>query len=162
MRAAVVAAERTGAAVEAELGCVEGDEDLDVAAAAGALTDPTEAVRFVERTGVDCLAVAVGNVHGSYRQEPRLDWDRLAELVDRVPVAVALHGTSGLPAEQVRRARELGVAKFNVNTELRRRHMADLRTSLERDPSTTDLLGLTATLRQGAFETARAVAFSGT
>ncbi|WP_220131341.1 class II fructose-bisphosphate aldolase [Streptomyces sp. PT12] len=149
-----------GAAVEAELGRFEGDEDLDTGAAAGALTDPGEAVRFVEETGANCLAVAVGNVPGSYRREPRLDGDRLGEIVARVPAAISLHGTSGLPAADVRRARLLGVAKFNVNTELRRRHLSDVRAFVAADRATTDVLGLTTELRRGARATARAIGFA--
>ncbi|AWT51951.1 class II fructose-bisphosphate aldolase [Mycolicibacterium smegmatis] len=151
---AVALAEPFDAAVEAELGRVEGDEDIDLAVEAGALTDPDAARRFVASTGVDCLAVAVGNVHGSYRQRPRLDWPRLARIVEELPVAVSLHGTSGLPAEDRRRAQQLGVVKFNVNTELRRGHMAVLRDRIAHDPASTDVLALTAALRRRAAEVA--------
>ena len=70
-------ARRHSAGVEAELGHLSGDEDVATAVAAGALTDPAEAADFVARTGADCLAVSIGNVHGTYRGPPRLDWDRL-------------------------------------------------------------------------------------
>ncbi|MBK1783608.1 class II fructose-bisphosphate aldolase [Prauserella cavernicola] len=152
-REAVALATPYGAAVEAELGRIEGDEDIDVAAAAGAFTDPAAAEDFVRRTGVDCLAVAIGNVHGSYRHEPRLDWQRLADIADRLPVAVSLHGTSGLPADQLRRAHELGAVKFNVNTELRRAHVGELRRALDEAPASTDVLALTERLRATAAET---------
>jgi ketose-bisphosphate aldolase len=130
-RAAELAA-RYGAHVEAELGRIEGDEDVARAAAAGALTDPQEAAAFVERTGTTCLAVSIGNVHGRYSAPPRLDWVRLGEIRRRVDVPLALHGTSGLPDEDVRRAISLGVAKFNVNTEMREAYLA---ATAERLPS---------------------------
>lgn len=109
--------------VECELGAIAGDEDVAAAVAAGALTDPAEAALLVERTGAACLAVSIGNVHGAYREPPRLDWERLATIRDRVEVPLSLHGASGLPDADVRRAIALGVAKVNVNTELRERYL---------------------------------------
>jgi tagatose 1,6-diphosphate aldolase GatY/KbaY len=120
-------AARAGAGVEAELGHIEGGEDVAAAAAAGALTDPGEAAAFVAETGVDCLAVSIGNVHGTYASPPVLDWRRLEQIrasVGRTPLS--LHGASGLPDELVRRAIALGVSKVNVNTELRARYLAEL------------------------------------
>jgi tagatose 1,6-diphosphate aldolase GatY/KbaY len=126
VRGAVEAAP-AGVGVEAELGHVEGGEDVAAAAAAGALTDPDEAAAFVAATGADCLAVSIGNVHGTYASKPRLDWDRLARIRERVSaVPLSLHGASGLPAQDVRRAVSLGVCKVNVNTEIRRRYLGEL------------------------------------
>jgi tagatose 1,6-diphosphate aldolase GatY/KbaY len=126
VRGAVEAAP-AGVGVEAELGHVEGGEDVAAAAAAGALTDPDEAAAFVRSTGADCLAVSIGNVHGTYAAPPRLEWDRLVRIRARVgDVPLSLHGASGLPAADVRRAVSLGVCKVNVNTELRRRYLGEL------------------------------------
>jgi tagatose 1,6-diphosphate aldolase GatY/KbaY len=107
-----------GIAVEAELGRVEGDEDLAAQAAAGALTEPAEAASFVRASGVGCLAVSIGNVHGHYAGPPALDWERL-EALRGTGAPLSLHGASGLPDADVRRAVSLGIAKVNVNTELR-------------------------------------------
>jgi tagatose 1,6-diphosphate aldolase GatY/KbaY len=112
-------ARRHGAGVEAELGHLSGDEDVATAVAAGALTDPGEAADLVDRTGVDCLAVSIGNVHGTYRGPPRLDWDRLETIRSAIATPLSLHGASGIPDEMVRRTIATGVAKINVNTELR-------------------------------------------
>lgn len=117
-------AARTGATVEAELGHVGGDEDVAVAAAAGALTDPQEAAAFVEATGAACLAVSIGNVHGRYAAPPALDWPRLEAIRRSVAVPLSLHGASGLPDADVRRAIGMGVTKVNVNTELRGAYLA--------------------------------------
>jgi ketose-bisphosphate aldolase len=114
-----------GVAVEAELGQVQGDEDVAMLADAGPLTDPRDAARFVRDTGADCLAVAIGNAHGIYRERPRLDLARLREIAGRVAVPLALHGGSGLPADQDRDAVAAGIAKVNVNTELRQAYLAE-------------------------------------
>lgn len=121
VRTAVDLARRHGAGVESELGHVAGDEEIAVAVARGALTDPDEAERFAARTGADCVAVSIGNVHGRYREPPALDWERLAAVRERVPAALSLHGASGIPDADVRRAVGAGIAKVNVNTELRDR-----------------------------------------
>ena len=105
--------------VEAELGGIEGHEDVATAAAGGALTDPDEAAVFGGRSGAACLAVSIGNVHGIYAEPPKLDWARLEEIRRRVSIPLSLHGASGLPDDDLRQAIELGVAKINVNTELR-------------------------------------------
>jgi tagatose 1,6-diphosphate aldolase GatY/KbaY len=118
------------AAVEAELGGIAGDEDVAEAVAAGALTDPVQAAAFLSRTGADCLAVSIGNVHGTYREEPRLDWSRLLAIRDAVSVPLSLHGASGIPDDMLRRSIANGIAKINVNTELRGAYLEATRASL--------------------------------
>jgi ketose-bisphosphate aldolase len=131
-----------GIAVEAELGRVEGDEDLAAAqAAGGTLTDPDEAAAFVRSSGVDCLAVSIGNVHGHYTGAPVLGWERL----ERLQVAgapLSLHGASGLPDADVSRAVSLGIAKVNVNTELRAAYFGALGPGLATRAEALDLRGL--------------------
>ena len=83
------------------------------------LTDPQEAKRFVELTGVDSLAVAIGTAHGLYSKTPKIDFQRLAEIREVVDVPLVLHGASDVPDEFVRRTIELGVTKVNVATELK-------------------------------------------
>jgi tagatose 1,6-diphosphate aldolase GatY/KbaY len=119
-RAAAERAHAAGAWVEGELGGVPGDEDTSEAAVAAAMTDPAEAAHFVAATGVDALAVAVGNVHGLAAGVTRLDLDRLREIAAAVPVPLVLHGASGVDRDVLRAATAAGVVKFNVNTELRR------------------------------------------
>ncbi len=120
-RAVAALAHEHGAWVEAELAGFAGDEDRTVEpAAARSLTDPAQAERLVSETGVDALAVAIGNVHGIPSAPVVLDFERLAEIRARVDVPLVLHGASGLPDGDVRRAIAGGVAKINVNTELRR------------------------------------------
>jgi ketose-bisphosphate aldolase len=121
---AVELARPRGAAVEAELGGISGDEDVARAVAAGALTDPAEAPDFMARTGAACLAVSIGNVHGIYRDPPRLDWERLAAIGAAVAAPLSLHGASGIPDGDVGRAIAAGVAKINVNTDLREAYLA--------------------------------------
>jgi ketose-bisphosphate aldolase len=118
---------RAGATgVEVELAHIEGGEDVAAATEVGALTDPDEAAVFVSETGCDCLAVSIGNVHGRYASLPALDWARLERISERVSVPLSLHGASGLPDEDVRRAISLGVAKVNVNAEVRACYLSRL------------------------------------
>jgi tagatose 1,6-diphosphate aldolase GatY/KbaY len=131
VREAVELARAAGGHVEAELGGIAGDEDVAAAVAAGALTDPHEARAFVERTGAACLAVSIGNVHGAYREPPRLDWARLESIRARVGCPLSLHGASGIPDADLRRAIALGVVKVNVNTELREAYLAATAARLE-------------------------------
>jgi ketose-bisphosphate aldolase len=113
------AAHARGAAVEAELG------NLPVAArgtiddSAASLTDPNEAASFVEATGVDCLAVSVGNVHQLAQGNAVIDLERLRAVRERVPVPLAIHGATGFPRDDIAPAIAAGVAKFNVGTALR-------------------------------------------
>jgi ketose-bisphosphate aldolase len=124
--AAAVSARANGAGVEVELGHIEGGEDVAQAVEAGQLTDPAEAAQFVAGTRCDCLAVSIGNVHGRYASPPALDWKRLEQIRAVVDVPLSLHGASGLPDADVRRAVSLGIAKVNVNAELRERYLARL------------------------------------
>lgn len=128
--AAARLAARTGATVEAELGHIAGDENVTVATTAGALTDPLEAAAFVAATGAACLAVSIGNVHGCYASSPALDWPRLEAIRRHVAVPLSLHGASGLPDADIRRAIATGVTKVNVNSELRAAYLAETAAAL--------------------------------
>ncbi len=145
-------AHASGAAVEAELGRLSGTEDgLTVEDYEARLTDPARAADFVARTGIDALAVCIGNVHGRYRGEPVLDFDRLAAITDAVEVFLVLHGASGLPDAMVRWAIERGVCKLNVNTEVRDAYLDALREGLDRSahPDLLDLLAHVTAAMQG-------------
>jgi ketose-bisphosphate aldolase len=133
-RAVVERAHLAGAWVEAELGALAGDEDssadADADVEAGAMTDPDQAAEFAARTGVDALAVAVGNVHGFTPVPVRLDLVRLREIAAATPVPLVLHGASGLPEEDLLGAVAGGVVKVNINAELRRAHLSALATGM--------------------------------
>ena len=103
--------------VEAELGTVGGKEDGQEAKPQ--YTDPDEAVEFVEKTGISSFAVAIGTAHGIYKGIPKLDIDRLIAIRKVVSVPLVLHGTSGVPHDQVRACIEQGICKVNYATELR-------------------------------------------
>ncbi|HWQ50183.1 MAG TPA: class II fructose-bisphosphate aldolase, partial [Terriglobales bacterium] len=80
-------------------------------------TVPDEAVRFAEETGVEALAVSIGNAHGVYSATPDLQLELLRELADAVPCPLVLHGGSGIPESQVRQAIGIGIAKMNIATD---------------------------------------------
>lgn len=107
-----------GVTVEAELGAVGGSEDghLESEADAALFTDPAQAATFVQRTGIDALAVAIGNAHGKYRGEPNLDFDRLAAINEATGIPLVLHGGSGLSNADIQKAIQLGIAKINFYT----------------------------------------------
>jgi ketose-bisphosphate aldolase len=128
-----------GIGVEAELGRVEGQEDRVGKSLVGEMTDPAEAEEFAEKSGVDCLAVAVGNVHGHYSGTPSLDWERLEEIRALVTSPLSLHGASGLPEADLRRAISSGIAKANVNTELRAAYFKCIEEELAPAAATLDL-----------------------
>jgi tagatose 1,6-diphosphate aldolase GatY/KbaY len=141
-RAMAELAHARGAAIEAELGRLSGTEDgLTVEEYAAKLTDPQQAADFAERSAADMLAVCIGNVHGRYTGEPRLDFARLAAIRQAVEVPLVLHGASGLPPSQIRQAIELGICKFNVNTEVREAYVDALRLALAA-PKAPDLVEL--------------------
>ncbi len=117
-KAVVDMCKAAGIAVEAELGKVGGKED-DLDGGDGGFTDPQEAKEFVERTGVDSLAVAIGTAHGMYKGEPKLDLERLSEIREVVSVPLVLHGGSGIPDSKVQESIERGICKVNYATELR-------------------------------------------
>lgn len=89
-------------------------EDAD-----SAYTNPDDAVRYVEDTGIDSLAVAIGTAHGLYKGTPKLDFDRLTEIRSRVEIPLVLHGASDVPDELVQKAISLGICKVNVATDLK-------------------------------------------
>jgi fructose-bisphosphate aldolase class II len=102
-------------------------------------TDPAEAERFALETGVDAMAVSVGNVHLQQSREGRLDEARIAEIAGRCHVPLVIHGGSGVPLEQrARLARSTSVCKFNIGTELRMVFGAALRAALTADPDLFD------------------------
>lgn len=108
-------ADKYGATVEAELGVVGGNEG-DSAKHEIMCTDPDTALDFCERTGVDCLAVAIGNAHGNYPVLPELRFDVLEAINDKVDIPLVLHGGTGITAEMFRKAISLGIRKINIAT----------------------------------------------
>jgi ketose-bisphosphate aldolase len=144
----------SGGEVEGELGHLSGGEDVATAARAEGLTDLDLVAPFVERSGAACLAVSIGNVHGSYAEPPRLDWERLAAIRERTDVHLSLHGASGLADEDVARAVAAGVTKVNVNLELRQAYVGATAGGLDAARDAFDLL----TLHDRQMEAVEAVA----
>lgn len=108
-------ARRYGADVEAELGRVGGSEDGSEQNGC-VCTDPQEAERFCRETGVDALAVAIGNAHGNYRAAPQLRFDVLGEIARRVPTPLVLHGGTGITPADFQRCARTGIRKINIAT----------------------------------------------
>ena len=124
-----------GIAVEAELGEVGGKDGVH---AAGARTVPAEAAGFVEATGVDALAVAVGTSHAMQSRVASVDHALIARLRQAVPVPLVLHGSSGLPDHELRASIASGMTKINISTHLNGIFTAAVRTALDDDDRLTD------------------------
>lgn len=126
--------------VEGEIGKIGGTEDdLSVDEKDALITTVEEAVNFVDKTGVDYLAVSCGTAHGVYTQEPKLALERLAEISKATETPLVLHGGSGVPDQQVRHAIEAGIAKINVDTELRQAFVAGIKNYCEHHPTDNTL-----------------------
>ncbi len=136
-RRVVGAGRRYRIGVEGELGRVKYPNEL-ARHPELILTDPAQARAFVRATGVIALAVAIGNSHGVPQPHERLDLHRLAEIRSRVRVPLVLHGASSTPARLTRRAISLGVAKINIDTDLRQAFSKSVRTTLRRQPKIFD------------------------
>lgn len=120
-----------GAVVEAEIGRISGTEDgLTIAEKEAKMTDPDQALEFVHYAKVDALAVTIGNVHGEYKSPPQLDFPRLERIRQLLDIPLVLHGASGLPESMISRSIQLGVCKFNVNTEVRQAYMQALQAEI--------------------------------
>lgn len=118
-KAVVRAAHALGVPVEAEVGHVGLGADYEsLDSARDSLTDPATAQRFVEETGVDYLAVAIGSAHGLYKGEPQLDLELLAAIRQRVDIPLVMHGGTGLSEQQFRDAIATGIVKVNIGTDL--------------------------------------------
>lgn len=114
-REVVRIAGKYGATVEAELGLVGGSEDGSCDHGIRC-TDPEDAKRFCENTGIDALAVAIGNAHGNYPVAPKLAFDVLEEIHEKTGISLVLHGGSGISDEDFQKAISLGIVKVNIAT----------------------------------------------
>ncbi len=117
-RLVVEEAHSRGIGVEGEIGAIGRCDKSTVEGGKTTLTDVDEAVEFVERTGVDALAVSIGNSHGMYTSLPQLDFELLQEIRNRVNVHLVLHGGSGTPPDQLNEAVRIGITKINVASEI--------------------------------------------
>lgn len=132
-------AHSVGVSVEGELGKLVGIEDqVTVTEKEAAMTKPDEAEDFVKRTGIDALAVAIGNAHGWYKGKPELDFERLKEIREAVNVPLVLHGASGIPAEDIKKAVSIGITKINIDTEIRDAFKRGVCSFIEENPDIFD------------------------
>lgn len=132
-------AHAVGVSVEAELGKIGGTEDqIVVSEAEATYTDPEEARIFVEETGVDSLAIAVGTAHGVYKGEPKVDIDRIKEIDRVVSVPLVLHGSSGVPYNTLEKAVGAGIRKINIDTDIRASFAGSVKAFVTENPDEID------------------------
>ena len=137
-KSVVDACHAAGVPVEAELGKVGGKEDDLEGGEGNPYTVPSEAVEFVNATGVDSLAVAIGTAHGVYKGIPKLDVERLSEIREVVSIPLVLHGTSGVPDEAVKDCVSRGICKVNYATDLRIAFTKGVKEYMEKNPDAFD------------------------
>lgn len=109
-------AKKYGCSVESELGHVGFENVYDLENYK--YTDPEKAKYFVDETGIDALAIAIGNAHGVYTSEPKINFEILENIKSKVDIPLVLHGSSGIPDEDIRKCSRLGITKFNIYTDL--------------------------------------------
>jgi fructose-bisphosphate aldolase class II len=131
-------AHSTGICMEAEVGEVPKPDGKDYDESAIALTQPDEAAQFVEATGIDTLAVALGSVHGLKMKQISLDLDRLAAIRSRVSIPLVLHGSSGVSDHDIKRGVAMGLCKINVATQLAQAFTGAIRDVLHQDSELVD------------------------
>jgi len=128
-----------GISVEAELGRIGGQEDdLIVSDAEAAYAIPSECEQLIRETNVDCFAPALGSVHGPYKGEPNLGFDRMEEVSNLTAVPLVLHGGTGIPTHDIKKAISFGSAKINVNTESQITSVKRVREVLDANPDMID------------------------
>ncbi|WP_153730348.1 class II fructose-bisphosphate aldolase [Sporosarcina obsidiansis] len=145
-------AKQHNVSVEAELGVVGGQED-DVIAEGVIYADPAECKELVEKTGIDCLAPALGSVHGPYKGEPNLGFKEMEEISGQSDLPLVLHGGTGIPLKDIQRAISLGTAKINVNTENQIQGTKAVREILQADSEVYDPRKFLAPMREAIKET---------
>lgn len=132
-------AHKRGCSVEAELGKIGGrEENIDVNDRDAMMTDPERVPEFVERTGVDALAVAIGTAHGYYKSTPKIDFARLDRIAALTDCPLVLHGGTGIPEEDMRRAVRCGISKINVGTEFKARYTDAMKRAYAEKPEEKD------------------------
>jgi fructose-bisphosphate aldolase class II len=119
----VAEARRYGAGVEGEIEGIQGVEDGVGSDEASDRKTVAASIDFVRATGIDCFAPAIGNAHGVYRETPRLDAQRVTEIVESVPIPIALHGGTGLSDAQFKDLIARGCAKVNISTAIKMTYM---------------------------------------
>lgn len=140
-----------GISVEAELGKIGGTEDdITVSEREALFTDPAEAEYFVKATQVDALAIAIGTAHGQYKGVPKLDFERLTQIRERVSTPLVLHGSSGVPEDALREAISRGICKVNIDTNIREAFTLGARLVLEKDPHEIDPRKMLGPAREAA------------
>jgi len=152
----VAEARRYGAAVEGEIEGIQGVEDGVGSDAASTIQSLDVALDFIRSTGIDCFAPAIGNAHGMYRTTPHLDNQRVSDIVNAVPIPIALHGGTGLRPEQFSDLIARGCAKVNISTALKIEFMKSGHEYMTAHPGEYDPPALFRAQRAALIEMAKA------
>lgn len=127
------------ASVEGELGKIGGvEDDIIISEDNSEYTNPNLAIDFASKTNIDSLAIAIGTSHGLYKKEPKLDFDRLVDIKDKINIPLVLHGASGISETEIKKAVELGISKINIATELKIPFSNEIKKYFKNHPNESD------------------------
>ncbi|PIE36129.1 tagatose-bisphosphate aldolase [candidate division KSB3 bacterium] len=133
-RKVVEVAHAAGVAVEGELGTIGQTTEFGEKIESSGLTDPEDALKFAKETGVDFLATSFGTAHGLYKAEPKLDFERLQKIAELTNLPLVMHGGTGVPEDQIKKAIGLGISKINFSTILRKSFIDRMKAYLTENP----------------------------
>jgi fructose-bisphosphate aldolase class II len=156
-RMVVKSAHACGVPVEGEVGVIGQAADSPEGKQSDmiGIADPGDCERFVKETGIDCLAAAIGNAHGIYKKKPVLRFDVLAEIEKRTKIPLVLHGGTGIPEDDLRKAITMGVCKINFSTVMRKGCLETLAETLQNNPGDWDLMKLLTPAKEKMVEIAK-------
>ena len=146
-----------GVSVEGEIGLIGSGSDGPEGkyGDSSTIADPDECEQFVKETGVDCFAAGIGNAHGLYKGKPKLHFDVLKEIEKRTRIPLVLHGGTGIPEEDLRKAITMGVSKINFSTVMRKGCIDTLRETLDANPGELGLMKILGPSRDKMVEIAK-------
>lgn len=143
-----------GVFVEGELGVISGTEG-PLKSDTGVFTDPDQMVEFIKATNIDTLAVSIGNQHGFYKGEPKLNFELLETLTKKSSIPLVLHGGTGIPTSDIARAVKMGICKVNVGTDIRATYLKTVSSYGKAWDGKNDIRGYITTLRDSVKEVAK-------
>lgn len=137
-----------GVTVEGEIGTIGQTSEMGEKLDRVYMTDPQEAARIANETDIDCLAVAIGNAHGFYVEDPKLDFTRLDEIRKLVKVPLVLHGGTGIPEDQIQKAITMGISKVNFSSVLRRAYIDRVHEYLNEKPDEISIMDIMSSAKE--------------
>ena len=155
VKAVVQYAHKFGIAVEGEMGRIKGKSIEGTYDGDDFLVDVESAVKLVNESGVDSIAIGIGNAHGFYKKKPELNFERLNEVNEATSIPLVLHGGTGIPEEDLQKAIRLGINKINIGTQLHYTYLQALKEELRKNPDCINIVDIMMPVRDAVCEVVR-------